>query len=118
MPLHLSFDTARFIGANPNTPSGDEFTRWLAEKLQPHGVKFENIHSKGSGLEWDASHSGGRYTVLAEPTGNSWKLTFDKRSKFTERLMGKGQLAPTDPFVWLVENALQAEPDVTNVRRG
>ena len=118
MPIIISFETARFIAANPKAPSAQEFVPWLGEKLQSHGVILEGSHEKAGGTEFMATHGTAKYALRAESGGNAWKVSIDKRRKLSEQLLGKGQLAPTDPFVWLVENALQGEPDVTNVRRG
>jgi len=35
----------------------------------------------------------------------------------SDQLLGKNKLVPTDPFVWLVENALQNDSAIKNVRR-
>jgi hypothetical protein len=120
MPLSIVFETTRFSEPNQSTPSGEEFVRWLAEHLKQHGVQFETAQKKQGGLEFGASHGAARYVVTAaspaNPTG-LWKISFEKRRGLGDQLFGKGKLAPTDPFVWLVENALQGEPDIKNVRK-
>jgi hypothetical protein len=121
MPLNIGFETTRFSGPNPNTPSGEEFVRWLAETLKPHGVQFESAQKKQGNLEVGASHGTAKYVVTVGPpetAGGYWKISFEKRRGLSDQLFGKGKLAPTDPFVWLIENALQGEPDIKNVRKG
>jgi hypothetical protein len=117
MPHSIGFETARFSGLNPNAPSGEEFVRWLAEKLEAHGVGIEGVRTKHGGVEFNATHSGGKYSASVKNSGETWTITIDKRRGLTEQLFGKGQLSPTDPFLWLIENALQGEPDIRNVRR-
>jgi hypothetical protein len=117
MPHSLGFETARFSGLNPNATSGEEFVHWLAEKLEPHGVSIEDVRDREGGVDFNAVHSGGRYSATARNSGQSWTVTIDKRRGFTEQLFGKGRLSTTDPFLWLIENALQGEPDIKNVRR-
>jgi hypothetical protein len=120
MPLNIGFETTRFSGPNPNAPSGEEFVRWLAEALKPHGVQFESAQRKQSSLEFSASHGTARYVVTVaspESASGNWKISFEKQRGLTDQLFGKGKLAPTDPFVWLVENALQSEPDIKNIRK-
>jgi hypothetical protein len=114
---YIRFETARFSGLNPNAPSGEEFVRWLAEKLVSHGVGIEDVRTKDGGVEFSATHSGGKYSASVKNSGDSWTITIDKRRRLTEQLFGKGQLSATDPFVWLIENALQGEPDIKNVNR-
>lgn len=117
MSLSLGFETARFSGLNPNAPSGEEFVRWLAEKLQPHGVSIEGVRSRDCGIEFNATHSGGKYAGTVKNTGETWTVTINKRRGLKDQLFGKGQLSATDPFLWLIENALQGETDIKNVRR-
>ena len=117
MSLSLGFETARFSGVNPNAPSGEEFVRWLTEKLQPHGVGVGNVRTKDGGVEFSATHSGAKYSATVKNSGETWTVTIDKRRGLTDQLFGKGQLSATDPFLWLIETALQGEPDIKNVRR-
>lgn len=117
MSLSLGFDTARFSGLNPNVPPGEEFVRWLTEKLQPHGVCIEGMRRKDAGVEFNATHSSAKYSATVKNTGEAWTVTLDKHRGLKDQLFGKGQLSATDPFLWLIENALQGEPNIRNVRR-
>lgn len=117
MPHSIGFETARFSGLNPNVPSGEEFVRWLTETLEPHGVSIEGVRKKDGGVTFNASHSGGKYAATVKKSGETWTITIDKRRGLSDQLFGKGQLSGTDPFLWLIENALQAEPDIRNVSR-
>lgn len=117
MPHSIGFETARFSGLSPNAPPGEEFVRWLAEKLEPHGVSIEEVRKKEDGVEFNAAHSGGKYSARTKNTGETWSITIEKRRGLSDQLFGKGQLSATDPFLWLIENALQGEPDIKNVSR-
>jgi hypothetical protein len=120
MPLNIVFETKRFSGPDPNGTSGEELVRWISEELKPHGVETATVEKKSGRWEFGASHGSANYTVTAglqEKATGVWKISVEKRRSLGEHLLGKGQLSPTDPFVWLVENALQAEPDIKNVRR-
>jgi hypothetical protein len=123
MPINIVFETTRFSGPDPNAPSGEQLVRWIGEQLQAHGVKTESVRNKEDGWEFGASHGDARYLVIAglqrdaASVGGNWKISVDKRRSLSDQLFGKNQLSPTDPFVWLVENALQSEPDIKNVRR-
>jgi hypothetical protein len=85
--------------------------------LDAHGVGIEGVRTKNGGVEFNATHSGGKYSANVKNSGETWTITIDKRRGLTEQLFGKGQLSATDPFLWLIENALQGEPDIRNVRR-
>jgi hypothetical protein len=118
MPLNIVFETARFSGPDPNTPSGEEFVRWISEKLKPHGVDVGQPQKKAGGWEFDARHGNARYVVtVGLQRAGAWKVSVDKRRSLSDQLLGKNRLSPTDPFVWLIENALQGDPDIKNVRR-
>jgi hypothetical protein len=111
------FETARFSGQNPNAPSSEELVRWLGETLKIHGVALEPAHKTDRGSEFGASHGKAKYMVTANSVADQWTIAVERKASFGDKLLGKAQMAPTDPFVWLIENALQGEPDIRNVRR-
>jgi hypothetical protein len=118
MSQQILFETSRFIASEPNDPSGQELLRWLSEELAAHGAVTNDIRRKSPGWELDATHGVAKYVVIASrQSGDSWKIQVDKRRTMSDQLLGKNKLVPTDPFVWLVENALQNDSAIKNVRR-
>lgn len=118
MSQQILFETSRFIASEPNDPSGEALLRWLSEELAAHGAVTSSIRRKNSDWELDATHGVSKYMVIAsKQNGDSWKIMVDKRRTMSDQLLGKNKLVPTDPFVWLVENALQNDAAIKNVRR-
>ena len=125
--IDIVFETPRFSLAEPKGGSlGEDVLRWLSGKLELHGAQTVKVYSQRWGWEMDVRHNVTTYLIGASgrrrenptaPDDGSWRITVTKRRSIIDRALGKNKMSKTDPLVWLIESALNAETDITNVRR-
>ncbi len=125
--IDIVFETPRF---NLSEPKQDHFgldvLEWLGPKLELHGVQSGKKYPKPDGWEMEVTHDGTAYLVTVSgrrrenselPNQGLWRITVMKRRSILERALGKNRMSKTDPLLWMVESALHAEGNITNVRR-
>jgi hypothetical protein len=125
--IDIVFETPRF---NLSEPKQDRFgfdvLEWLGPKLELHGAQAGKKCPRTEGWEMEVLHSGTTYLIGASGKSHqnaeltnqgSWRITLTKRRSFLERALGKNRISKTDPLLWMIETALYAEGDITNVRR-
>ena len=125
--IDIVFETPRFNLAEPKSEvHGEDVLRWLSSKLELHGAQTLKVYSQRWGWEMEVRHNVTMYLIGASghlrenptsPNDGSWRITVTKRRSILDRALGKNRMSKTDPLAWLVESALHAETDITNVRR-
>ena len=125
--IDILFETRRFnLSEAKENRFGFDVLEWLSPKLELHGVQAGKKYLQSGGWEMEARHSGTAYLIAASgtqgenpefPNQGSWRITVTKRRSILDRALGKNRMSKTDPLLWMIESALQAEGDVTNVRR-
>ncbi len=125
--IDIVFETPCF---NLSEPKDDRFGRdvleWLSSKLELHGAQAGKKQLRSWGWEMEVYHGGTTYLVgvrgaLREnpkcPNDGSWRMSVMKRRSILDHVLGKNRMSKTDPLLWMIESALQTEPDIANVRR-
>ncbi len=121
--VDIVFETSRFNPPQPQqNPLGLDVLEWLSPKLGLHGAQAGRKYPETWGWEMEVCHNGIPYLISAsgipgESNVISWRITVTKRRSFLERALGKNRMSKPDPLLWMIESALQAEVDITNVRR-
>jgi hypothetical protein len=125
--IDIVFETPRFNLTEPKQGSlGEDVLRWLSGKLELHGAQTVKVYPQRWGWEMGVRHNVTTYVIGASgrrrgnstaPDDGSWRITVTKRRSILDRALGKNKMSKTDPLVWLIESALNAEIDITNVRR-
>ena len=125
--IDIVFETPRFHVTEPKQGLlGEDVLRWLSGKLELHGAQTVKTYSRRWGWEMEVRHNVTTYLIGAgghlrenstSPNDGSWRITVTKRRSILDRALGKNRMSKTDPLVWLIESALHAETDITNVRR-
>jgi hypothetical protein len=125
--IDIVFETPRFNLTESGQGSvGEDVLRWMSSKLELHGAETLKIYSQRWGWEMEVRHnvttyligtSGRRSEHPTSPNSGLWRITVTKRRSMLDRALGKNRMSKTDPLAWLVESALHAETDITNVRR-
>ncbi len=125
--IDIVFETPRF---NLSEPKQDRFgldvLEWLSPKLELHGAQSGKKYPQSAGWEMEVllgettyliSSSRTRRENAEPPNQGSWRVTVTKRRSILDRALGKNRMSKTDPLLWMIESALHAEGDITNVRR-
>lgn len=125
--VDIVFETPRFNVSEPRENRfGLDVLEWLSPKLGSHGVQTQRKYPEIEGWEMEVEHSGTTYLISASGTrregGSSqndglWRITVTKRRTILDRALGKNRMSKTDPLLWMIESALHAETDISNVRR-
>ncbi|HEU5401489.1 MAG TPA: hypothetical protein VFU86_09035 [Terriglobales bacterium] len=122
--IDIVFESRRFNLSEPQeNVFGRDVLEWLGPKLELHGPKSGNGYPRTWGWEMEVQHSGTTYLVSARrdnpqsPNGGQWRITVTKRRSILDRALGKNRMSNTDPLLWMIESALNAEGDITNVHR-
>lgn len=125
--IDIVFETPRFnLSESQPDRFGLDVLEWLSPKLELHGVQPGKKYPQTEGYEMEVSHNGTAYLVSARgrrrassesPNQGAWRITVTKHRSILDRALGKNRMSKTDPLLWMIESALQAEGDITNVRR-
>ncbi len=125
--IDIIFETARFnLSETRENRFGLDVLEWLGPKLELHGAHAGKQYPQAEGWKMEVSH--GEITYLITVSGRrlensvsqilgSWRITVTKRRSLLDRALGKNRMSKTDPLLWMIESALQAEGDITNVHR-
>ena len=129
--LDIVFETSRFAISLPqgqpgsSIPFGKDVIQWLIQRLQAHGVQALSTYEDGDGYEMEARHGstiywiavrGSRVSTPQSASDAIWRIVVRKQRSLLERALGKNRMTSTDPLLWMIESALHAEKDITNVR--
>ncbi|MDT8069702.1 MAG: hypothetical protein ROO76_16185 [Terriglobia bacterium] len=125
--VDIVFETTRFNLTEPQEGRfGQDVLDWLSPKVELHGAQSGRKYPQSWGWEMEVRHGGTTYLVGASGTGREnaaspnegiWRVTVTKRRSILERALGKNRMSKTDPLLWMIESALNAEADISNVRR-
>lgn len=125
--IDIVFETTRFNLSEPKEGRfGLDVLEWLTPKLELHGPSAGKRYPQAEGWEMEVVHSGTTYLIGTSgmhPQNTErinqglWRITVTKRRSLLDRALGKNRMSRTDPLLWMIESALQAEGDITNVRR-
>lgn len=125
--IGIVFETPRFNLSQPQENQfGLDVLEWLSPKLDLHGAHAGEKFPQAWGWEMKVDHGGTTYLISASgtrrensefPNQGSWRISVTKRRSILDRALGKNRMSKTDPLLWMVESALQAEGDITDVRR-
>jgi hypothetical protein len=125
--VDIIFETSRFNVSEPRENRfGLDVLDWLTPKLESHGAQNQRKYPDIEGWEMEVQHGGTTYLICASRTHREgassqneglWRITVSKRRSILDRALGKNRMSNTDPLLWMIESALQAEADISNVRR-
>jgi hypothetical protein len=125
--VDIVFETPRFnVSELKEKRFGLDVLEWLSPKIESHGAQTQRRYPEAEGWEMEVQHSGTIYLICASGTRcegaesqneGLWRITVTKRRSILDRALGKNRMSKTDPLLWMIESALQAESDISNVRR-
>lgn len=125
--VDIVFETPRFnVSELKEKRFGLDVLEWLSPKLESHGAQPQRKYPEVDGWEMEVLHNGTVYLIGASGTRHEsaksqneglWRITVTKRRSILDRALGKNRMSKTDPLLWMIESALQAETDISNVRR-
>lgn len=125
--IGIVFETSRFNLSHPQENQfGLDVLEWLSPKLELHGAHAGKKHPQTWGWEMEVDHGGTTYLISANgtrrenpelPDQGSWRISVTKRRSILDRALGKNRMSKTDPLLWMIESALHAEGDISDVRR-
>jgi hypothetical protein len=125
--VDIVFETPRFNLSEPRENRfGLDVLEWLSPKLESHGAQTQRKYPDIEGWEMEVEHSGTIYLINASgirregassQNDGLWRITVTKRRTILDRALGKKRMSKTDPLLWMIESALHAETDISNVRR-
>lgn len=125
--IDIVFETHRFNLSEPTQSGfGQDVLEWLSPKLELHGAGAGKRCPQRWGWEMEVNHNRTTYVISASgtrhensefPNRGSWRITVTKRRTILDRALGKNRMSKTDPLLWMIESALHAEAEISDVRR-
>jgi hypothetical protein len=130
--LSLLFRTNRFnlsrLGDHFINPCcfGEDLAAWLRLKLGEKGVEAREPYQEDWGWELPLAHEGSAYFLCM--SGNSdesdanrdegqWRIIVEKKRSLGQRLTGAGKISENDPLARMIEEILQGDFSIREVRR-
>jgi hypothetical protein len=123
MPYLIEFTAGQLdVDAEPENPvnpiAGHSFLKWLAPRLEDHGIALPEPEAEDWGWSCDVSAFENGYLLgvsaekedVAPGAPADWIVQIHKRRRLKERLLGRNQLGDDDRFCRLVEQLVRAEP--------
>ena len=131
--LDILFKTNRFnlskVGEHFINPCcfGEDLAAWLRIKLVERGIAAAEAYQEDWGWELPAKlgndsyylcMSGNADELSADKDEGEWRIIVEKRRSVGERLRGAGKIGAEDKMVRMIEEILEAEEGIREVRRG